>query len=141
MYSYTYTYIYTYMYICIYIYVNTYLHIYIYMCVCICTSHIRAPSTIWTYTPEHSNTQVQPIPLGLTFSKAQSSKLKLLFSLKRGKRDFQSLSFENAFENVTPNGIGCNTNTYARRPRSIQEDISHAFFTKNIYIYVCRIYI
>ena len=41
---------------------------------------------------------VQPIPLGVTFSKAlskaQSSKLERLFSLKRGKSDVRVLSFE-----------------------------------------------
>jgi len=42
--------------------------------------------------------KVQPIPLGVTFSnavsKAQSSKLERLFSLKCGKRDLRALSFE-----------------------------------------------
>jgi len=37
---------------------------------------------------------LQPIPLGVTFSKAQSSKLESIFSLKRGKRDVRALSFE-----------------------------------------------
>jgi len=55
---------------------------------------------------------------------SQSSKLERLFSLKRGKRDFRALSFElskvtpqvglavralsfeTAFENVTPSGSG-----------------------------------
>jgi len=43
---------------------------------------------------------VQPIPRGVTFSKAvsklkaRSSKLERLFSLKRGKRDVRALSFE-----------------------------------------------
>jgi hypothetical protein len=36
---------------------------------------------------------VQPIPLGVTFSKASSSKLEHLFSSKRGKRDARALSF------------------------------------------------
>jgi len=42
--------------------------------------------------------EVQPIPLGVTFSnatsKAQSSKLERLFSLKHGKRDIRAWSFE-----------------------------------------------
>ena len=37
---------------------------------------------------------VQPIPLGVTFSKAQSSKLEGLFCHVSVKRDFRALSFE-----------------------------------------------
>ena len=53
---------------------------------------------------------VQPIPLGVTFSKDQSSKLERLFCHVSVKRDVRTLSFEleTAFEHVTPSGIGCN---------------------------------
>jgi len=68
------------MYIYVYIY-NTYIYIY--------------------------NIYIQPIPLGVTFSKAQSSKLERLFCHGSLKRDVRALSFETAFENVTPCGIGC----------------------------------
>jgi len=37
---------------------------------------------------------VQPIPLGVKFSKAQSFKLERLFLLKHGKRDVRALSYE-----------------------------------------------
>jgi len=60
--------------------------------------------------------KIQPIPLGLAFSKNffkdQISNSESLFLLKRGKRDVQvgALSFEHwkkEFINVTPNGTGC----------------------------------
>jgi len=37
---------------------------------------------------------IQPIPIGVTFSKARSSKLERLFCHVSVKRDFQALSFE-----------------------------------------------
>jgi hypothetical protein len=51
--------------------------------------------------------KVQPIPLGVSFSKAQSSKLEHLFCHVTVKREVRALSFEleTAFENVTPSGI------------------------------------
>ena len=57
----------------------------------------------------------QPIPLGVTFSKAlsklkaQSSNLNVIFHWNVGKETFElwALNFETAFENVTPSGIGC----------------------------------
>jgi len=63
------------------------------MCVCVCVYRCTA-NPIWSDISESS-------------FKAQSSKLERLFSLKRGKRDVRALRFETAFENVTPNGIGC----------------------------------
>jgi len=39
--------------------------------------------------------------------KAQSSELERLFCHVSVKRDVRALSFERAFENVTPGGIGC----------------------------------
>jgi len=53
--------------------------------------------------------KVQQIPLGVSFSKSQSSKLKHLFCHVSVKREVRALSFEleTAFENVTPSGIGC----------------------------------
>jgi len=52
---------------------------------------------------------LQPIPLGVSFSKAQSSKLKRLFCCVSAKRDVRALSFElwNSIQNVTPSKIGC----------------------------------
>jgi len=52
------------------------------------------------------DSNVQPIPLGVMFSKAQSSKLERLFCHFSAKRDIRALSFETAFENFTPSGIG-----------------------------------
>jgi len=53
---------------------------------------------MYIYIRIRTHTDIQPIPLGVIFSnavsKAQSSKLEGLFSLKRGKRDFRALSFE-----------------------------------------------
>jgi len=57
-----------------------------------------------------NGTYLQPIPLGVTFSKAQSSKLERLFGHVSVKRDVRALSFETAFENVTLSGIGCTWN-------------------------------
>ena len=45
---------------------------------------------------------IQPFPLGLSFSKAQSSKLERLVCHVSMKRDVRALSFETIFENVTP---------------------------------------
>ena len=70
------------MYICIYMYMYTCIHVYVHV-------------------------YIQPIPLGVTFSKAQSSKLESLLCHVSVKRDVRALSFETAFENVTPSGIGC----------------------------------
>jgi len=66
---------------------------------------MEIPYTI--VTPYHCI--VQPIPLGVSFSKAQSSKLESLFCHVSVKRDVRALSFEleTAFEIVTPNGIAC----------------------------------
>jgi len=49
--------------------------------------------------------KVQPIPLGVTLSKAQSSNLERLFCHVSLKRDFGALSFATAFENVTQVGL------------------------------------
>ena len=51
---------------------------------------------------------VQSIPLGVSFSKAQSSKLEHLFCHVSVKREVRALilELETAFENVTPSGIG-----------------------------------
>jgi len=65
--------------------------------------------------------KVQPIPLGVSFAKAQSSKLEHLFCHVSVKRKVRALSFEleKAFENVIPSGIGC---TFLD-PMSIQSTI------------------
>ena len=51
---------------------------------------------------------VQSIPLGVSFSKGQSSKLEHLFCHVSVKREVRALilELETAFENVTPSGIG-----------------------------------
>jgi len=99
--------------------ISIYMYIDIYM-----WYHIPcAEMYMYIYIRIRTHTDIQPIPLGVIFSnavsKAQSSKLEGLFSLKRGKRDFRALSFERfsekrpssfelwAFENDTPSGIGC----------------------------------
>ena len=53
------------------------------MCVCVCVARVcgRTANPTWYDIFE-------------SFFKAQSSKLKRLFSLKRGKRDLRALSFE-----------------------------------------------
>jgi len=77
------------------------------MCVCMCVC-------IYIYGYIQTDIYIQPIPLGVTFSKAQSSKLKaqrsnVSFATFHWKETFELwvLSFETAFENVTPSGIGC----------------------------------
>ena len=52
--------------------------------------------------------KLQSIPLGVSFSKAQSSKLERLFRHVSVKREVRALNFEleTAFENVAPSGIG-----------------------------------
>ena len=84
--------------------------------------HVTRSITSWfTHTYESTNSKdnpkappkVQPIPLGVTFSnavsklKAQSSNVS--FATFQGKETFElwALSFERAFEIVTPRGIGC----------------------------------
>ena len=43
---------------------------------------------------KHAARKIQPIPLGVTFSKAQSSKLERLFCHVSVKREVRALSFE-----------------------------------------------
>jgi len=49
---------------------------------------------IYTHGPCHVRDKSQPIPLGVTFSKAQISKLERLFCHVSVKRDVRALSFE-----------------------------------------------
>ena len=72
IYIHVYIYIHTYMhlYICIYIY--TYIHIYIYIYIHTST-HPRTHKDTHTHTQTYLLNKVQPIPRGVTFSKAQSS--------------------------------------------------------------------
>ena len=63
-------------------------------CVCVC---------MYAYVV----TYVQPIPLAVTFSKAQRSKVSLATFQWQETFDLWAFSFETAFENVTPSGIGC----------------------------------
>jgi len=46
------------------------------------------------YTTRHCHVTIQPIPLGVSFSKAQSSKLERFFCHISVKRDVRALSFE-----------------------------------------------
>ena len=69
---------------------------------------------------------LQPIPLGVTFSKAQSSKLERLVCHVSMKRYVRALSFETTFENVTPSGIGC---TYICR----YQPVSTACFALSVF--------
>jgi len=52
---------------------------------------LRSPHDYFIHVPY---TYVQPIPLGVSFSKAQSSKLERLFYHVSVKRDVRALSFE-----------------------------------------------
>ena len=107
-----------------YIYTNEY--IYIYMCI--------------TYT------YVQPIPLGVTFSKALSKlkaqSLNFSFHWNVAKETFElwALIFETAFENVTPSGICCICTFFLRRHREMPcqlcwKQIWHSIYYINEYIY------
>jgi len=91
------------------------------VCVCVCI-YLCVYTYVYTHTSLCTTGVVQPIPLGVTFSKAlsnQSSKLESLFSLKRCKRDVRALSFETAFENVTPTGIGSMMHDDSKRWRCV----------------------
>ena len=57
----------------------------VFVCVCVCSSA--------EYT-QNGVRLVQPIPLGVTFSKAQSPKLESLFCHVSVKRDVRALSVE-----------------------------------------------
>ena len=78
----------------------------------VCLAQIRFFAAV-----NRASFDVQPIPLGVTFSnavskfKAQSSNVSFLtFQWKMTfKFELWALSFERAFENVTPSGIGCQT--------------------------------
>ena len=59
-----------------------------FVCVCTCNVYVRV------YAGNYSGVSVQPIPLGVSFSKAQSSKLERLFCHVSVKRDVLALSFE-----------------------------------------------
>jgi len=78
-----------------------------------------------------SRNMIQPIPLGVTFSnavsKAQSSKLERLFSLKRGKRDVRALSLE--LSKMSPQvGLGVVSHGYTLIP------VSHMYIDHRMYI-------
>jgi len=82
-------------------------------CAAVCCSVVQCGAvccSVWQFL---AMIQVQPNPLGVTFSKAVS-KLKapssnVSFATFQCKETFElsALSFERAFENVTPRGIGC----------------------------------
>ena len=86
---------------------------------------------------------VQQIPLGVTYWKAQSSKLESsklesLFCHVSMNRDVWALSFETAFENVTPSGIGCTVKVTLRIPLSpFRLHYIHIHTDKYIQIYEC----
>jgi len=107
-----YTYICTY----IYIHINMYIHIIWYICICIYL-------------------HIQPIPLGMTFSKdfsklkAKSSNVSFHWNVAKETLELWALSFETAFENVTPSEIGC---TYIY----IYINICFHVFYIHVYIYI-----
>jgi len=113
-----------YMYICVCIYICTY------VCVSICV-----------YT--------QPIPRGMTFSKAlsklkaQSSNVSFATFQWKETSELWALSFETAFENVTPGGIGyiCVYIHPTCSARRADKSNSHAKTQIHIYIYVSTILI
>jgi len=65
---------------------------------------------------------LQPIPRGVTFSKAlsklkaQSSNVSFHWNLAKETFELWAFSFETAFENVTPSGIGCNSEYHMQIP-------------------------
>jgi len=79
-------------------------------------------------------TYAQPIPRGVTFSKAlsklksQSSNVSFHWNVAKETFELWALSFETAFENVTPRGIGC---TY------IYVYTSHVYIYVYMYLYIC----
>ena len=64
---------------------------------------------------------LQPIPFGMTFSKAlsklkaQSSNVSFYWNMAKETFELWASSFETAFENVTPSEIGCNINVILTR--------------------------
>jgi len=103
-------YMYIYMYVCMYV------CMYIDVCICVCMyicMRLHVVRTLLPWTCDRgckcvSSHSVQPIPLGVSFSKAQSSQLEGLFCHFSVKRDVRALSFElwnnirkcHPFENV-----------------------------------------
>ena len=73
--------------------------------------------------------KVQSIPLEVSFSKAQSSKLEHLFCHVSVKREVRALNFEldTAFENVTPSGIGLHFWIHCQSPKYSQSPYGDIF--------------
>ena len=118
VYIYVYVETYTYLSMNIHIYVYMYIHIWIYTYIymykyahnsfvvaCLGKQgyflyiyvNVHLPNIhtyIWKYKYIWICTYIQPIPLGVTFSKAQISKLERLFCHVTVKRDVRALSFE-----------------------------------------------
>jgi len=72
-------------------------------------NHIANYTTILTTSHSHIYLKrlIQPIPNGVSFSKAQSSNVSFATFLWKETLELWALSFETAFVNVTPSGIGC----------------------------------
>jgi len=64
----------------------------------------------WNLTSFSSFLQVQQFHLGCHFRKLKAQSSNVFFATFQWKETFElwALSFEKAFENVTPGGIGCN---------------------------------
>ena len=92
-----------YIYICIYIHtqihVHMYIHVYVYMYTCICTC-IHTANPTWGDIFESSK------------FKARKSLLPHFSEKRLSSFELWALSFETAFENVTPSGIGCTRSRY-----------------------------
>jgi len=70
-------------------------------------------TTLWNVWHDFFTWDIQPIPREMTFSKAlsklkaQSSNVSFPWNVAKETFELWALSFEIAFENVTPSGIGC----------------------------------
>jgi len=82
---------------------------------------------------------VQPIPLGVTFSKAQSSKLERLVCHVSVKRDVRALSFElwNSVRKCHPKLIGC---TKLNSDTSLVQNISPPHNQTNLFPKLIRFF-
>ena len=67
----------------------------------------------------------------------ESSKLERLFCHVSVKRDVRALSFETAFENATPSGIGCTYIQACKHTYSCTNTHSHIHTSIHMCMYVC----
>ena len=101
----------------IHIYISMYIYIYTYLCIYIhsWSWNMNAGQTFWGFLLTHVaiHARYSQSHLGWHFRnlKAQSSNVSFATFQWKERFELWALSFETAFENVTPSGIGCNTHT------------------------------